>query len=113
MIERTLEEQNRALFWHRRKQLGAKPRQLMHETDELLFWLEECLVQELKLVPGWLLPRISQVINSTDRDLLEQLGRERRPEQVMEVLFKAQEVLMAETVRSRTEAKVIPLFRNR
>ncbi len=85
----------------------------MHETDELLFWLEECLVQEVKLVPGWLVPRIAQVITQTDRDLLEELGRERRPDRVMEVLFKAQEVLMAETVRSRTEAKVIPLFKNR
>ncbi|MDQ6692709.1 MAG: hypothetical protein M3Z13_08075 [Candidatus Dormibacteraeota bacterium] len=113
MIQRTVEEQNRALFWHRRKQLGAKPRQLMHETDELLFWLEECLVQEVKMVPGWLLPRISQLISQTDRELLEELGRDRRPDQVMEVLFRAQEVLMAETVRSRTQAKVIPLFKSR
>lgn len=85
----------------------------MHETDELLFWLEECLVQDVKLVPGWLLPRIAQVITNTDRELLEELGRDRRPDQVMEILFRAQEVLMAETVRSRTPAKVIPLFSSR
>jgi uncharacterized protein with gpF-like domain len=113
MIQQTVEEQSRALFWHRRKQLGTKPRNLMHESDLLLYWLEECLLQDLKLVPGWLMPRIAHVINQTDRDLQEELGRDRRPDQVMEVLFRAQEVLMAESVRSRTEAKVIPLFKNR
>ena len=113
MIEQTVEEQTRALFWHRRKQLGSKPRNLMREADELLYWLEECLIQEVKLVPGWLLPRISHLINHTDRELQEELGRDRRPEQVMDVVFRAQEVLMTESIRSRTEAKVIPLFKNR
>jgi uncharacterized protein with gpF-like domain len=111
MIQQTVEEQNRALFWHRRKQLGTKPRNLMREADELLYWLEECLLQNVKLVPGWLMPRIAHLINNTDRELQEELGRDRRPDQVMDVLFRAQEVLMAESMRSRTEAKVIPLFR--
>ena len=113
MIQQTVEEQNRALFWHRRKQLGSKPRNLMHESDQLLYWLEECLLQDLNLVPGWLMPRIAQLINQTDRDLQEELGRDRRPDQVLEVLFRAQEVLMTESLRSRTEAKVIPLFKTR
>ena len=84
----------------------------MREADELLYWLEECLIQDVKLVPGWLLPRIAQVINQTDRELQEELGRDRRPEQVMDVVFKAQEVLMSESIRSRTESKVIPLFKH-
>src|ERR1700694_223549 len=113
MIEQTVEEQTRGLFWHRRKQLGSKPRNLMREADELLYWLEECLIQDVKLVPGWLLPRIAHVMNHTDRELQEELGRDRRPEQVMGVVFRAQEVLMAESIRSRTQAKVIPLFKDR
>src|ERR1700694_1170417 len=113
MIEQTVEEQNRALFWHRRKQLGTKPRNLMREADERLYWLEECLIQEVKLVPGWLLPRISHLINHTDRELQEELGRDRRPEQVMDVVFRGPEVLMTEAPRPRPEAKVIPLFKNR
>jgi len=113
MIQQTVDEQNRALFWHRRKKLGSKPRNLMHESDLLLFWLEECLLNDLKLVPGWLMPRIAQLVNQTDRELQEELGRDRRPDQVLEVLFRAQEVLMAESIRSRTEAKVIPLFPQR
>lgn len=112
MIQQTVEEQSRALFWHRRKQLGTKPRNLMREADELLFWLEECLFQDVKLVPGWLLPRIAHLINQTDRELQEELGRERRPAQVLDVVFKAQEVLMSESIRSRSAAKVIPLFKS-
>ena len=111
MIQETVEEQNRALFWHRRRQLGSKPRNLMQEADQLLYWLEECLIQNVRIVPGWLMPRIAHVINHTDRDLHGELGRDRRPDQVMEVLFRAQSVLMGELVRSRREARVIPLFR--
>jgi hypothetical protein len=111
MIQQTVEEQNRALFWHRRKQLGDRPRHLMAEADQLLFWLEECLVQNVRIVPGWLMPRIAQVINHADRELQEELGRERRPDQVMDVIFRAQAALMSELVRSRKRAaKVIPLF---
>ena len=113
MIQQTVEEQSRALFWHRRKQLGTKPRNLMREADELLYWLEDCLSQDVTLVPGWLRPRIAQVVNHTDRELQEELGRDRRPERVMDIVFRAQEVLMNESIRSRTEAKVIPLFKNR
>jgi hypothetical protein len=112
VIQQTVEEQERALFWHRRKQLQEKPRGLMRETDELLYWLEECLVQNVRLVPGWLMPRVHHVLTHTDRELRDELGRERRPEAVMELLFRAQEVLMDELVRARNRrAEIIPLFR--
>jgi hypothetical protein len=39
------------------------------------------------------------------------LGRERRPEQVLELLFEAQERLMDQSIRNRRPAKIIPLFR--
>ena len=111
MIQETVEEQERALFWHRRKQLLDKPRLLMRETDELLYWLEECLVQNVRLVPGWLMPRVVHVLTHTDRELRDELGRERRPATVMEILFRAQEVLMGELVRARKRpAQIIPLF---
>ena len=29
------------------------PRRMLQESDELLFWVEECLVQEIRLVPGF------------------------------------------------------------
>lgn len=100
------------LRWHRRRQEKLTPRTLLHEADELLFWLEECLVQELRIVPGWLTPRLVQLLNRADPRLTGELGRERRPVQVMEVLYKAQQALMAESVKSRGPAKILPLFRS-
>jgi hypothetical protein len=111
MIQRTVEEQQRALFWHRRKQLQDKPRSLLRETDELLYWLEECLLQDVRLVPGWLLPRVVQVLQHTDHELRDEMGRERRPHHVMDILFRAQEVLMQELMRARSRnGEIIPLF---
>jgi hypothetical protein len=39
------------------------------------------------------------------------MGSERRPEQVVEFLYRAQEMLMDQSVRSREPAPIIPLFR--
>ena len=38
------------------------PRRLLQESDELLFWVEECLVQEIQIVPGWLVARLTVVL---------------------------------------------------
>jgi len=112
MIQRTVEEQELLLRWHRRRQEKRTPRSLLHEADELLFWIEECLVQELKIVPGWLTARLVQLLNRADPRLAGDLGRERRPMQVMEVLYKAQGVLMEQSIGARVPAKIIPLFRS-
>jgi hypothetical protein len=111
MIQRTIEEQELLFHWHKRRRERRTPRSLLHETDELLFWLEECLVQELKIVPGWLTARLVQLLNRADPRLTSDLGRERRPLQVMEVLYKAQGHLMQESIQGRVPAKIIPLFR--
>lgn len=112
MIQRTVEEQQRALYWHRRRERERTvPRSLLHETDELLFWLEECLLQQLRIVPGWLMPRLVALLGRANPELPRRLGRERRPDQVMELIYEAQEALMAESVASRRPAPIIPLFR--
>jgi hypothetical protein len=114
MIQRTVEEQQRQLYWHRQRQAELRaPRVLLREADELMFWLEECLVQRLRIVPGWLLPRLVALLAKADPALPGQLGRERRPAQVMELLFQAQERLMEQSVRARRPARIIPLFRSR
>jgi hypothetical protein len=110
MLERTVEEQRLYLYWHRRKQERATPRKLLRESDELVYWLEECLVQNRRLVPSWLLPRLTRVIGAASPQLLADLGRERRPDQVLDVLFRAQGVLMERSIQSRTPARIIPLF---
>jgi hypothetical protein len=110
MLERTVEEQQLYLYWHRRKQERTTARKLLHESDELVYWLEECLVQNRRLVPSWLLPRLVRLIGVANPELLTELGRERRPDRVLDVLFRAQEALMELSVRSRRPARVIQLF---
>lgn len=110
MIEQTVIEQRRALHFHRRRREAITPRRLLHESDELLFWLEECLVQGMRFVPGWIMPRLVALLSHADAGLPRQLGSERRPEQLMEFVYRAQERLMEDSVRSRKPARIIPLF---
>src|SRR6266705_645578 len=79
-------------------------------SDLLLFWVEECVVKEVRLVPGWLVARLMVVLRHAQADLPGRLGRERRPEQVMEIIYDAQAALMDQACRSRGPAEVIPLF---
>jgi hypothetical protein len=94
MLQQTVEEQERDLRWHRRRRRAMTPRRLLQESDELLFWVEECLVQEIRIVPGWLVSRLMVVLRHAHADLPSRLGRERRPEQVMEIIYDAQAALM-------------------
>lgn len=110
MLQETIEEQERYRRWHRRSARAMTPRRLLQESDELLFWVEECLVQRVKLVPGWLIPRLTTVLRHADPALLARLGRERRPEQVMDLIYDAQAALMDRSCKSRGPAEVIPLF---
>jgi hypothetical protein len=110
MLQQTIEEQERYRRWHRRSNRAMTPRRLLQESDELLFWVEECLVQQVKIVPGWLIPRLTTVLRHAHPQLPSRLGRERRPEQVMGLIYDAQAALMEQACRSRGPAQVIPLF---
>lgn len=112
MIQHTVQEQRRKLYWHRRHQERLSPRRLLHESDQLMFWLEECLVQRLKIVPGWLMPRLVTLLARADAELPRRMGSERRPSEVMELLYEAQALLMEESLRSREPARIIPLFKH-
>jgi hypothetical protein len=50
------------------------------------------------------------VLRQAHADLPGRLGRERRPEQVMEIIYDAQAALMEQACNSRGPAEVIPLF---
>src|SRR4029077_11350320 len=110
MLQQTVEEQERDLHWHRRRRRAMTPRRMLQESDELLFWVEECLVQEIRLVPGWLVSRLTVVLRHAHPELPSRLGRERRPEQVMEIIYDAQSALMEQACSSRGPADVTPLF---
>lgn len=110
MLQRTVEEQERYLRWHRIRQRRLTPRALLRESDELLFWLEECVAEDIRVAPGWLMPRLVRILEQADPRLHQRLGRERRPARVMEVLFDAQRQLMEQSIRGRQPAEIIPLF---
>jgi hypothetical protein len=112
MIELTILEQRRASYWRRREDERPSARYLLRESDELMFWLEECLVQGLRIVPGWLMPRLVRLLARADAELPRTLEGERRPAELMEVLYQAQERLMELSVSARQPAPVIPLFRH-
>ena len=110
MLQQTIEEQERYRRWHRRGKRAMTPRRLLQESDELLYWVEECQVQRIKIVPGWLVPRLMLVLRHAHPELPARLGRERRPDQVMEIIYDAQAALMEQSCQSRGPAQVIPLF---
>jgi len=110
MLQQTIEEQERYRRWHRRRTRAMTPRRLLQESDELLYWIEECHVQRVKIVPGWLIPRLMFVLRHAHPELPARLGRERRPEHVMEIIYDAQAALMEQSCQSRGPAQVIPLF---
>ena len=110
MLQQTIEEQERYRRWHRKTTRAVTPRRLLQESDELLYWVEECLVQQIRIVPGWLTPRLMTLLRHAHPELPARLGRERRPEQVMEIIYDAQAALMEQSCESRGPAQVIPLF---
>ena len=61
------------------------------------------------LVKSYALP-IGQRLRQAHQELPARLGRERRPEQVMEIIYDAQAALMDQACRSRGPGEVIPLF---
>ena len=113
MLQRTIEEQDMHFRWHRMRARAVTPRHLLHESDELLYWVEECTVKGVRIVPGWLVSRLMVVLRHAHPDLPSRLGRERRPDQVMEIIYDAQAALMEQACKSRGPAEVIPLFRHR
>jgi hypothetical protein len=110
MLQQTIHEQELYQRWHRRSKRAMTPRRLLQESDELLFWVEECLVQQVRIIPGWLIPRLTTVLRHAHPELPGKLGRERRPEHVMELIYDAQAALMEQACISRGPAQVIPLF---
>ena len=111
MIELTILEQRRASYWRRRDQERPSPRYLLRESDELMFWLEECLVQGLRIAPGWLMPRLVRLLARAGADLPRTMNGERRPAELMEILYQAQERLMEQSMTERKPARIVPLFR--
>ena len=114
MIERTVLEIAQHRFWAWQRRTARTPRNQLRETDQLLGAVEECRVQELKLIPAHIWRRVVHLLGQLDGGYTEKLGIDRSVERTADVLFEAQENLMlaARASRRRPGVNVIPLFRS-
>src|SRR3982074_1587120 len=100
MIERTVLEIAQHRFWSWQRRHAPTPRSQLRETDQLLGAIEECRVQELKLIPTPIWRRIVQLLGQRGGGAQQQPGIDRSRDRTAEVLFEAQEALMV-AARSR------------
>jgi hypothetical protein len=115
-LERTaieLEHLRRAAAFRRGRELLSQRR--LRESDLLLDLVEECRLRGYPLIPGQVWAAVVRLVGSVHVDLRDQLGGDRHPEHVADVLFLAQEDLMARRVHDRQPrlAEIIPLFPDR
>jgi hypothetical protein len=87
--------------------------QRLQMSDELLEHVERCRLQSHRFISGRVWEQVAALTNSVDPRLRLELGRDRHPDHVGEILFEVQARLMraAQDERHRGLAPVIPLFR--
>lgn len=112
-LERTALEIRRlhgmAAFSRRR---SSRSRQLLRESDALLELVEECRVRGYQLLPADVHTGVVRLIRRVDRGLRDELGINRQPDHVSDILFSAQQLLL-EQARDDLHpalAPIIPLF---
>lgn len=96
-----------------RRSRVSRARRRVHESDALLDLVEECRLRGYALVPASLWGAVVRTVGQVDPELRDELGIDRDPEHVADVLFAAQEKLLERVRASRTPelAPIIPLFR--
>ena len=113
-LERTVLELRRIdrdAVW-RRPRVG-RTRLLLRESDALIDLIERCRERDDRLLPTQLWSAVVRAVGEVDSDLRDELGINRDPDHVADVLFTAQEVLLARVREARRPAlaPIIPLFR--
>ena len=90
----------------------SRSRLRVRESDSLLDLVEECRLRGWPLVPAHLWSAVVRTVGSADPELRDELGINRDPDHVADVLFAAQEVLLARALDARQPAlaPIIPLF---
>ena len=90
----------------------TRARQRVREADALLDLIEECRVRDWQLVPSMLWSAVVRAVGDVDPELRDELGINRDPEHVADVLFTAQETLLARVRDQRQPnlAQIIQLF---
>ncbi len=112
-LERTcaeLELIRRTSAFRRERELRSRRR--LRESDLLLDLIEQCRLRGYRLLPAQLWTHIVRFVGSVDDGLRDDLGINRHPDHVSEVLFAAQEELLREALEERRpkRAPIIPLF---
>jgi hypothetical protein len=112
-LERTsaeLELLRRAAAFRRERELRSRRR--LRESDLLLDLIEQCRLRGYRLLPAQLWTHIVRFVGTVDDDLRDDLGINRHPDHVSEILFAAQEELLREAIEERRpkRAPIIPLF---
>ena len=114
-LERTVLELRRIdrhAVW-RRPRVG-RTRLLLRESDALIDLIERCREREDRLLPTQLWSAVVRFVGALDGDLRDELGINREPGHVADVLFASQGVLLerARNERDPMTARIIPLFRS-
>src|SRR5450756_2499156 len=114
-IERTVLELRRIdrdAVW-RRPRVG-RTRLLLRESDALIDLIERCRERGDRLLPTQLWSAVVRFVGALDSSLRDELGINREPGHVADVLFASQAVLLerARDERVPMTARIIPLFRS-
>jgi hypothetical protein len=115
-LERTcaeLELLRRTAAFRRERELRSRRR--LRESDLLLDLIEQCRLRGYRLLPAQLWTHIVRFVGTVDAVLRDDLGINRHPDHVSEILFAAQEELLREVAEERRpqQAPIIPLFGSR
>ncbi|HEY8676314.1 MAG TPA: hypothetical protein VIO13_10170 [Candidatus Dormibacteraeota bacterium] len=113
-LERTVLELRRIdrhAVW-RRPRVG-RTRLLLRESDALIDLIERCREREDRLLPTQLWSAVVRFVGALDGELRDELGINREPGHVADVLFASQAVLLerARTERTPATGRIIQLFR--
>ena len=114
-LERTVLELRRIdrdAVW-RRPRVG-RTRLLLRESDALIELIERCRERGDRLLPTQLWSAVVRFVGALDGALRDELGINREPGHVSDVLFASQGLLLerARQERAPVTARIIPLFRD-
>jgi hypothetical protein len=90
----------------------TRARQKVLESDVLMDLIEQCRLKDWRLVPSPLWSAVVRAVGAVDPDLRDELGINRDPAHVADVLFSAQEALLSRVREQKQpmQARIIPLF---
>jgi hypothetical protein len=114
-LERTVLELRRIdrhAVWRRPR--VSRTRLLLRESDALIDLIERCRERGDRLLPTQLWSAVVRFVGALDEGLRDELGINRAPGHVSDVLFASQDLLLerAREERAPTAGRIIPLFRD-